>query len=56
MAGRPNGDELTMMVSVHGLAAGAYTLVVAGLESEAGTPASDSIRYPFKLEWRDAPR
>ena len=56
VAGRPNGDELTLMVSVHGLAAGAYTLVVVGLESEAGTPASDSIRYPFKLEWRDAPR
>ena len=56
VAGRPNGDELTMMVSVHGLAAGAYTLVVVGLESETGTPASDSIRYPFKLEWRDAPR
>lgn len=57
VAGRPNGDELTMMLSVHRLAAGAYTLVVAGLESESSrTPASDSIRYPFKLEWRDAPR
>jgi putative zinc finger protein len=54
---RPGGEELTVTLHAQGLPAGAYTFVVAGLESEASrTPASDSIRYPFRLEWRDAPR
>jgi anti-sigma factor RsiW len=51
------GEELTVSIPVLGLPAGSYAIVVAGLESESSrTPASDSIRYPFKLEWRDAPR
>jgi hypothetical protein len=53
----PDRDELTVKISLQGLAGGLYTFVVTGLESEGSrTPASDSIRYPFKLEWRDAPR
>lgn len=46
----PRGDELQLLLPVSDLAAGAYTLVLSGLDApDRPARAPDLVRYPFNL-------
>ena len=51
------GEELPLLLKVRDLPSGPYVVVVSGIESASSqTPASDTARYPFTLDRRDATR